>query len=245
MQITGLLAATLTLGTICFPTASHATTMQFDFTTVIGGGIVSADNVTGTFISEGIANGDTITGSFIYDTNTSLATGPDTDVPPGGNRGQYHFVGSPYGATISLDSGYTYTAESEVIVEVQNDFVLDATTFNEINGHIPQGTYDVLSIFAFLPNAGASGNSDVEWGINIVSDTSWFSGNTVIPDLPSTYNVYLQADEYDSVNNVLGSVKTSFDDSTSSVSAVPVPAAAWLFGSGLIGLIGVARHKKA
>ena len=29
------------------------------------------------------------------------------------------------------------------------------------------------------------------------------------------------------------------------VSAVPVPAAAWLFGSGLIGLIGVARRKKA
>ena len=30
-----------------------------------------------------------------------------------------------------------------------------------------------------------------------------------------------------------------------SVSAVPVPAAVWLFGSGLIGLIGVARCKKA
>lgn len=29
------------------------------------------------------------------------------------------------------------------------------------------------------------------------------------------------------------------------VSAVPVPAAAWLFGSGIIGLIGVARRKKA
>ena len=30
-----------------------------------------------------------------------------------------------------------------------------------------------------------------------------------------------------------------------SVSAVPIPAAVWLFGSGLIGLIGVARRKKA
>ena len=29
------------------------------------------------------------------------------------------------------------------------------------------------------------------------------------------------------------------------ISAVPVPAAVWLFGSGLIGLIGVARRKKA
>lgn len=244
MHKSGLFAATLTLGMVCLPAASYAATTQFDFTAVIGGGNVPADNVTGTFISEGIANGDTITGSFIYDTNTDLATGPDTDVPPGGNRGQYHFVGSPYGAMISIDSGYTYTSESEVIVEVQNDFVLDAATNNEINGHIPQGTYDVLSVFAFLPNAGATGTSDIEWGINIIGDSSWFSGNAVIPDLPAIYDVYLQADEYDSSNNVLGSVKTTFDDSTSSVSAVPVPAAVWLFGSGLLGLVGVARRKK-
>ena len=31
---------------------------------------------------------------------------------------------------------------------------------------------------------------------------------------------------------------------TTSVTVVPVPAAAWLFGSGLIGLIGLARRKK-
>jgi hypothetical protein len=35
------------------------------------------------------------------------------------------------------------------------------------------------------------------------------------------------------------------DDVTFGVSAVPVPAAAWLFGSGLIGLIGIARRKKS
>jgi hypothetical protein len=29
------------------------------------------------------------------------------------------------------------------------------------------------------------------------------------------------------------------------VPAVPVPAAVWLFGSGLLGLVGVARKKKA
>jgi len=37
-------------------------------------------------------------------------------------------------------------------------------------------------------------------------------------------------------------VAGSGDCSSTSVSAVPVPAAAWLFGSGLIGLVGMARR---
>jgi len=32
-------------------------------------------------------------------------------------------------------------------------------------------------------------------------------------------------------------------DGTYSISSVPVPAAAWLFGSGLLGLVGIARRK--
>ena len=36
-----------------------------------------------------------------------------------------------------------------------------------------------------------------------------------------------------------------WDVHISEVSAVPIPAAVWLFGSGLIGLVGVARRKKA
>jgi hypothetical protein len=36
-----------------------------------------------------------------------------------------------------------------------------------------------------------------------------------------------------------------WDDASLSVSAVPVPAAVWLFGSGLLGLVGVARRRKA
>jgi hypothetical protein len=36
-----------------------------------------------------------------------------------------------------------------------------------------------------------------------------------------------------------------FDSASLDVSAVPVPAAAWLFGSGLLGLVGVARRRKS
>lgn len=36
-----------------------------------------------------------------------------------------------------------------------------------------------------------------------------------------------------------------FDDASFSTAVVPVPAAVWLFGSGLLGLIGVARRRKS
>jgi hypothetical protein len=38
---------------------------------------------------------------------------------------------------------------------------------------------------------------------------------------------------------------TAIDNVIVNTSVVPVPAAVWLFGSGLIGLIGIARRKKA
>jgi len=46
--------------------------------------------------------------------------------------------------------------------------------------------------------------------------------------------------------NVAGSVDTSYSQTYSLIltpTTVPVPAAVWLFGSGLLGLIGVARRK--
>jgi hypothetical protein len=61
--------------------------------------------------------------------------------------------------------------------------------------------------------------------------------STTTSDLVLAYN-----------DNILGTGDIDFDDMmvrakfTSTV--VPVPAAAWLFGSGLLGLIGMARRRK-
>lgn len=48
----------------------------------------------------------------------------------------------------------------------------------------------------------------------------------------------------DGIHTVSGSLTAQANSNSSSpVSSVPVPAAAWLFGSGLVGLLGVARRK--
>ena len=49
-------------------------------------------------------------------------------------------------------------------------------------------------------------------------------------------------------NNLVGGYESSgrfYDNVNFDVAPVPVPAAVWLFGSGLLGLVGVARRKKA
>lgn len=45
------------------------------------------------------------------------------------------------------------------------------------------------------------------------------------------------------INKCMSSV-TAWSNKASGSAVIPVPAAAWLFGSGLIGLVGVARRKK-
>ncbi|MCW9014220.1 MAG: VPLPA-CTERM sorting domain-containing protein [Gammaproteobacteria bacterium] len=59
----------------------------------------------------------------------------------------------------------------------------------------------------------------------------------------------IQVDLFDSnltqLSLLHGGTTAPISFTMSATTVVPVPAAAWLFGSGLIGLIGVARRKKA
>ena len=107
---------------------------------------------------------------------------------------------------------------------------------------IADGVYDLVAIFGVTTGVGST--SGEEWGINFIADSNWFTDTSTIPVLPPalSYNILLQADEYDSSGASIGTVLALAN--LDSVSAVPVPAAVWLFSSGLIGIIGIARRKK-
>ena len=77
----------------------------------------------------------------------------------------------------------------------------------------------------------------------ISSEQGDMSCNDVSCTLSAIENPFVPDEQYQAINP-----EYSWDSITLSnvaTSAVPLPAAIWLFGSGLIGLVGIARRKKA
>ena len=107
------------------------------------------------------------------------------------------------------------------------------------------------TLFNFDPDGGSLIASGV-WGtifaeVDVINDDPFASGDFTI----ATIN--LTALALGSSNLTILGASAFFSstvqlfptlvDGTVNVSAVPIPAAVWLFGSGLLGLIGIARRK--
>ena len=81
-----------------------------------------------------------------------------------------------------------------------------------------------------VPVTGTLQLTDVPPGAGISNSHIWSEGSGVFADETVT-------ERFDTV------YKPGIEYVQTSVAVVPVPAAAWLFGSGLIGLVGIARRK--
>ena len=113
----------------------------------------------------------------------------------------------------------------------------------DAKGSYPDGGVLFVENFSELTGGGVSFNDLKTFGVNNLWQT--FSYSTVLgPDVSGGYTL-----QFAGVCGAAAScVSDTFLDNitiTADVSAVPIPAAAWLFGSGLLGLVGVARRKTA
>jgi len=81
---------------------------------------------------------------------------------------------------------------------------------------------------------------------NIITNNDTSLGQNMLPTMVIMDDWYSSGSYFTQVANVgVSESQDTLAVSFQRVSAVPVPPAAWLFGSALIGLVGVGRRKKA
>lgn len=180
---------------------------------------------------------DQITGSFTF---IDPAPG-DYDVPPD------NFAG----ANVSQFDGIA-------------SFSLSLPTYGSITGTSGQVTTQNFATERFQIGAGVGLSGNVV-GANVSTSGADAVLQSVFLIVESTNNLLSSQNATDAanalINNLAGwnvrtdrQIRLSFlrPDAPNSpievdyqLTAIPVPAAVWLFGSGLIGLVGIARRKKA
>ena len=88
-----------------------------------------------------------------------------------------------------------------------------------------------------IPMGGDTANNAADTGLATFSCGTCNVGDAFTLD----YSAHVPLGDASGFGGVL--YELHLEGTVSSVSAVPVPAAVWLFGSGLLGLVGVARRK--
>ena len=164
------------------------------------------------------------------------------------------FPGSYTINTVKMDlvSGVSQTANIGVInVDTEGNVWPSRTdNLNSWGFNINGGVY-LLGELDSLSSPVTVVNTNSEYSILIgAGNSKIFDVGTLFTAQPSTLTVtFLASDLVQGDTAVALRDRLSLDVTRSAeflltTSAVPVPAAVWLFGSGLIGLIGFARRKK-
>ena len=130
-------------------------------------------------------------------------------------------------------TGWRLPSASDCIGSNCADSEMGNLFYNELGGSANNSISDVHDPLTFNLFANVQPVSIGYWSETLYDH----------PSTPSAY--YFRFSSGGTTAAALFAEKHVWAVQTGDVSAVPVPAAVWLFGSGLIGLVGMARRKKA
>ena len=197
----------------------------------IGTGSATADG------SETVSGGDN---SFL----ANITTSTDASATGGGSRytAQQSVDVSLFAENISVD-------ELDDSQGITLEFSYDATWLIDLTNtefdDIPRGTISTFSFEVLVDDISASIIYEPIW--SVAANSSF----TLDQNDPNFWNYLASGSIQIPLPAEIGSgadIKfkiTNISAGKVDVAVVPLPAAVWLFGSGLLGLIGIARRKKA
>ena len=144
-----------------------------------------------------------------------------------GTAYQYIFNGNPNELTIDINSGYSFL---NYYYTVHNDAELSWPP-------------DRMTIGA---SADFPGYDDVSFTMELWSSDGDAFSTAALPTEPLNLDVFdiRATGSLSFINPNNPNVRSDINFDVVSITGVPIPAAFWLFGSGLLGIIGVARRKK-
>lgn len=183
--------------------------------------LVSANNVSAVSISGDIAFGTAVGASWTPADN-ALNTGVSTLNADG----------------VVFNDGIDVSSIDEgVVTNAFGDYAGTLGTFVDFNDFVFDPLTPGTALWTFTPGLTYSFSMDT---ITIVSQTS----NSISLEGTGTASITGLDDTGGDFTLTLNQNGQAFSFS-SSASVVPVPPAVWLFGSGLLGMVGIARRKKA
>ena len=184
--------------------------------------------------------GEPISGSYSYDTSIADTNALTT---------QGDYPGALTAFSLDLGNGATAELSSNAIITVLNDTAGDKirTVFNQV----PTSGPDLVD----LSDGTHTATYEVDqMGLELSSlDGNALSSDSLIQISPldfQTNNFYIRYSFKSGdplVNNNGSEIQSFYIQGVAlsvSISTVPVPAAFWLFGSGLVGLFGIAGRNK-
>lgn len=209
----------------------------------------------------GLSQVNAATLTLDFDTSFGDPLDPDTAAPSGPSPWLTAFFddGGTAGSvtlTLTVAGGVGAAEVTEVYLNVDPIIGAGSLAIASAGGTGPvAGTTFQTGTDAF--KADADGWYDILFNMPNNMDT-FDAGETLIFDITaaglvaSSFNFLSTPDLVDPNGPLLGAAKfastsgcaTGPEECSDWVGAVPVPAAVWLFGSGLLGLIGVARRRK-